>query len=330
MARASNTQKGYFRHAALGPLPLEGDGFRMRAMTMDDVSLCRSVLAAEKVDPDLLPGQEYLFRVLATGTGFGVIFERQELSQQPGVVSFGCTAFVDPKWAEVAKQMAGAERLLDAVRELDQSGPGTRSVADVAKENATEGLVGVLFGGRADQHLSQEERRAVTHLMTRTVLTAHAGYNFRSLLWPVASPELAVHLANGGGPPFLGGTSGTLPKLFGIDRTDAEQTRGSLFYSMFDYKSPVIYLSEVHRELVWFALQAYPDEQIAEITGITYAAVKKRWASLFDCVADVRPGLLPAAVSNGVRGPAKRNAVLEYIRLHPEELRPNQKPNSGS
>ena len=295
-------------------------------MTPEDVPFCRSVLVAEHVEPDLLPGQDYLADVLSTGTGFGVIFERESLAGERSIVSWGCTAFVAPEWKTSAIQAAGAEKLLDAVIALNRAGQRKRTVADVAKENAAEGLTGILFGGRADQHLCNEERRAVTHLMTRTIISAHAGYNFQSLLWIVASPELAVHLANGGGPAFLGGTNGSLPKLFGIDRAEAERGRGSLFYSMFDYRKPILYLAEVHRELLWLALHNSSDEEIGQITGITFAAVKKRWGSLFDAVADIRPDLLPAGVSNGVRGPAKRTAVLEYIRLHPEELRPNQKP----
>jgi hypothetical protein len=158
--------------------------------------------------------------------------------------------------------------------------------------------------------------------MSLTLLAAHGGYNFREFLWLVASPELAVHLSNGGGPVLLGRTDGGHPELYGLSREESHRLRGSLFYSLFNFQQPVLLLPQNHRELLWLALQNNSDEQISRIVGVSLAAVKKRWSALFERVERCRPGLLPDSAQNGVRGPAKRDGILQYIRQHPEELRP--------
>jgi hypothetical protein len=114
-----------------------------------------------------------------------------------------------------------------------------------------------------------------------------------------------------------------LPKLFSLQRGASDRIRGSLFYPLFHFRVPVLKLSDAHRQLIWFALQNHSDSEIAALAGITLPAVKKRWSSLFDAVAGRRPELLPdPPQGHRGRGPEKRSALLNYVRLHPEELHP--------
>lgn len=296
----------------------------MRPMTLPDVEACSAVFEHEGVDPANLPGPAFLRRVLRFGSGFGVVFERiAPSSGGPHLVAFGCTAFVHPTWGERAKALAEQSRVLEASGELELQTDALLSAAAVAKANAGDGLIGLLYGARGDQRLSEEQRREVSCLMSQALLAAHAGYNFREFLWLGASRELAVFLANGGGPTWMGDTNASVPELYGLSRADSDRARGSLFYSLFDYRKPTLFFSDAHRELIWLALQGYSDEQIGAIAGISGPGVKKRWSSLFDHVTDRRGDLLPGPSGNGVRGPVKRAALLEYVRLHPEELRPN-------
>jgi hypothetical protein len=54
--------------------------------------------------------------------------------------------------------------------------------------------------------------------------------------------------------------------------------------------------------------------------------VKARWRTIYDRVGEVASDLLPVAADDGAsgrRGPEKRRRLLEYLRQHPEELRPS-------
>jgi len=67
------------------------------------------------------------------------------------------------------------------------------------------------------------------------------------------------------------------------------------------------------------------DHELAARMNLSFAAVKKRWASLFDRIAGIRPDLLPNAEhreGQESRGPQKRHRILAYVRSHPEEVRP--------
>jgi len=58
--------------------------------------------------------------------------------------------------------------------------------------------------------------------------------------------------------------------------------------------------------------------------------VKKRWSAIYERVADVDSELLPPSVANGAhalsRGAERRRYLLNYLRQHLEELRPNEPP----
>jgi hypothetical protein len=81
------------------------------------------------------------------------------------------------------------------------------------------------------------------------------------------------------------------------------------------------------------------DEGLARELNLKLTAVKRRWLTLFERIADVHPDLLPPDVRLpengdnhiGKRGPQKRHHLLAYVREHPEELRPaksQRKPRS--
>ena len=78
------------------------------------------------------------------------------------------------------------------------------------------------------------------------------------------------------------------------------------------------------------------DEEIAALLDVTLSTVKKRWASIYDCVAEQQPEALPEAGGGAIpapqtRGQEKRRHLLSYLRQHPEELRPcGKKPKPQS
>jgi hypothetical protein len=94
---------------------------------------------------------------------------------------------------------------------------------------------------------------------------------------------------------------------------------------LFDYHKPALGLRRAEKQLLAEALKGGTDNEIAQRMNLSVPTVKKRWASLFDRVADARPELLPEGgpkESQENRGPQKRHRILAYVRSHPVEVRP--------
>jgi hypothetical protein len=86
-----------------------------------------------------------------------------------------------------------------------------------------------------------------------------------------------------------------------------------------------LWLQDADQELLGAALSGLTDEDLSTRLHLSVGAVKKRWLALLDGIADRQPNLLCSSdtKTGRKRGRQKRNHVLEYVRQHPEELRPN-------
>ena len=106
------------------------------------------------------------------------------------------------------------------------------------------------------------------------------------------------------------------------------RTPGLHVARLFVYTPPRFYFKPREQALLWHALLDKTDEETAAALGLTVAAVKKRWAGIYDRVADIAPTLFPDAPEAGPahRGQEKRRHLMRYLRLHPEELRPVEEP----
>jgi hypothetical protein len=107
-------------------------------------------------------------------------------------------------------------------------------------------------------------------------------------------------------------------------REDALARPGSVPAILYSYSEPILGLSDPLRELLEAAVHGLTDEQLAESLSLKLPTVKKRWAAAFEHVARVRPELLGTTddPDRHTRGRQKRHLLLDYVREHPEELRP--------
>jgi DNA-binding CsgD family transcriptional regulator len=101
--------------------------------------------------------------------------------------------------------------------------------------------------------------------------------------------------------------------------------RGTTIASLFTYKPPMLNLSGIEQEQLFYALGGNTDHELSAILNISYATVRKRWDSVYGKVATCVPhifieGYTPELLSG--RGCEKRRRVLRYIQFHREELRP--------
>jgi hypothetical protein len=86
-------------------------------------------------------------------------------------------------------------------------------------------------------------------------------------------------------------------------------------------RDPQFGLARGEQELLEVALDGLDDTLAAGALFVSVAAIKRRWSSIFERVAALRPDLCPAD-GEGTRGIQKRQRILAYMRNHPEEMRP--------
>jgi hypothetical protein len=96
----------------------------------------------------------------------------------------------------------------------------------------------------------------------------------------------------------------------------------SIAAGLFQHRSrPQFGFTRGEQELLEVALGGMEDAGASESLFVSVAAIKRRWANIFERVTAIRPDLCPSD-GDGTRGIQKRQRVLAYIRHHPEELRP--------
>jgi DNA-binding CsgD family transcriptional regulator len=118
-----------------------------------------------------------------------------------------------------------------------------------------------------------------------------------------------------------------------VEAEDANRVPGTIYLLLFQYREPVLRLRQAEQDLLSAALTGLTDEELASRLHVRLSTVKKLWRSLFER-ASARPNLFPRmrdGLDGPVRGRQKRQFILNYVRDHPEELRPfeyESKPRS--
>ena len=115
------------------------------------------------------------------------------------------------------------------------------------------------------------------------------------------------------------------PYLATLTREMALDRVGSWASSLFMYSDPIIGFSRSEQRLLQAALRGLSDEELACKLQISVSAVRKGWRSVYSRVDRSGTGVLPAALlyrESGDRGKGKKQSLLNYVREHPEELRP--------
>ena len=116
------------------------------------------------------------------------------------------------------------------------------------------------------------------------------------------------------------------PLIHGVHTVEDFRKRpaGTPVGKMFMFREPVLDLSDGQKEVLELALEGYNDSEIAGLLSITNNAVRMRWRGIYEKIQLVLPDVLPAddGGEGGARGYEKRRQALNYIREHPEEIRP--------
>jgi DNA-binding CsgD family transcriptional regulator len=282
--------------------------------------------------------------LLAQRALLSAVIESRESSGQPRIVALGTSAFVTD--AYMCEARSGNEPYLTArtiALELAGRSPVLQP-ARIRRANSGEGLnLLILQYGEAREHLSPDERIAVRYKMRESFVTDHRGYQLREILqeyWDEI--ELPFVLSGWGrlrtdyGDYFRGRRiplppPDRRPYLIGFTRAEARAEPGSMVAPLFVYSAPRFFFSPAEQELLASALSGETDAQLASSLHLALPTVKGRWRQIYARVATVSPELLPElceASPEQARGREKRRPLLDYLRRHPEELRPHVRPRA--
>lgn len=204
--------------------------------------------------------------------------------------------------------------------------------------NSTVGLNLVMWHNTVHP---KDMRRAEVGTPMMTAFEDHyRGFRLRELIGQADCLEQLHAMRNGGGfyfhraenrygnfPEVSALDFGNEPRNSGMSRDLAFSQGGSWVGSLFVYYAPPQFsFSRSEQRLLSSALGGGTDPELSDELGISLAAVKKMWRMIYDRVAACQPELIPdnLRVDEGSqsRGRQKKQHLLDYLRKHPEELRP--------
>jgi hypothetical protein len=115
------------------------------------------------------------------------------------------------------------------------------------------------------------------------------------------------------------------PVVLVMNESLASTRFGSWASTLFVVSAPQIGFSRAQQRLLSDALRGLTDEELSVELQVSLSAIKKTWRSIYSRVEHAGLPILPALPEtreDGDRGKGKRHRLLNYVREHPEELRP--------
>jgi hypothetical protein len=253
------------------------------------------------------------------------------------IVAFGADVYVtDTFMAEsrAAHEPHLTHRLIQ--RELcGRASPVLRRKA-IASGNAGPGLNAIIIHAGS----SDLSTYAIPHCLSQAFIASHRGYHLKEILqevWNEADREWvqAYGVLRGDYSDYYRDTGNPIPPyrpyLFGVTAEEALAIPGSMASTVFLHSFPRFRFSEAAQELLLAALDGETDAALTKALHISLTGVKMRWRGVYQHVEWIAPELLSEPIRDAgcTRGPEKRRRIIEYVRNHPEELRPfaaSQKP----
>jgi len=111
------------------------------------------------------------------------------------------------------------------------------------------------------------------------------------------------------------------PCLMGFTRDDASKCLPGMTVT-FPFKSrpPIFYFTPTQQRVLELALEGKSDAEISEQLAVSPDAVKQHWRGIYARIQD--SAITRVENGEGTSNHRRRRMLLDYLRTHPEELRP--------
>jgi len=248
------------------------------------------------------------------------------------LIGCGQLAFVTDRFVQWARSAPAPRVNVQATHPLPDGTWPLLTLPEVARGNGGGGLNGLFTRwARANALLRPEEQRLLGRFMHDAGLTLTRGYQFQELLIEAigeAARDSALHAG------FLERCAmpeppecvppAKRPFLMGLTREEAHRREGSVMSHYFIYTPPRFGFTARQQDMLRLSLLRpdFSDGALAEALGVSIGAVKNWWRLVYERVSQADSDLLPLGDADRARGPEKRRRLLQYLRDHPEELRP--------
>lgn len=252
----------------------------------------------------------------------------EDLRRPPGqrLVGMGISIALNAHWQQRMQHStpAGMAGLIyDELRQQRYALPSDMALGEM---NA-RGEVSFLVLHYHQLHMDMADPDTVEMLGVAMMLfrQAHAGYRLQGL-YQEGLPEHAPFLESMGFRRKTQHDGSQGMAMYGLTREDAAAMMpGPPVRDAFQFCPPRFGFTGAERRMLRLALVQMADADISDELGISQHSIKKLWRSVFNRAGDAMPHLFEefaAAGEEGTRGPEKRRRLVQYLRQHPEELRP--------
>ena len=308
-------------------------------MKLNDIDACIDLLARHPEFPTLYGSQREplraVLRRLLASLGFLAIVLEAVDSNQVEMFGVGAVAFLTDDFASAAKSSPYFWLGPTIIQRL--MGGESPVLSDEAFLRAAAGDGLTVFAwplGFRSEYLRFPE---VLNYLMGSFMQEIRGYKLKEFLGQTTDVEGArISLHSGAILLTSRGTYKELPPvgeqalllephLLVITRQSALQRVGAWSSSLFIYADPIIGFAKGEQRLLSEALRGLTDEELAVELQVSLSAIKKNWRSIYTRVERAGLPILPALTESredGDRGKGKRHRLLNYVREHPEELRP--------
>jgi hypothetical protein len=301
----------------------------------ESLNICPESAGQELIAPErTLAAWHQLF---TTRSFAGAVVEPDIPTDAHRIAAVGAAVFVTRTFAE--QETASPQPGLNAriIASIDAGRSVALSDSQLRLANASGGLdLVILCAGWRKSVVDSGRLPEVESLLSAAFFRLFAGWRFHRMIREGIGREQIAHIDSQGifGSKYSFGrflrlNPGSRWKgdraLFVANKEHAMAIPGSVASILFGYHEPVLRLRDCDQELLTAALTGATDGELARTLHLKLPTVKKRWAAVFSRVTAVQPDLLPSheAYSNDhARGPQKRHRLLEFLRNHPQELRP--------
>ena len=313
--------------------------FVIRPLEERDLPACVELLRGHLAYPaSILPELPKVWRrLLREDALVAIVVESEGSEAKPGtILAFGVAVFVTDGWMAAAR--TGDEPYL-AVRTIRQelAGPSPFLLpAAIRRANHGDG-VNVLNLHYAETPLSEELREALEYRIQLAFVEYMRGYRVKAVLqelWDEVRPQAIVNGPYAVATDYAGyfrnrceplPPLGQRPFLLSLTRQDVAGHFGHVAASIFIHTPPRLGFTRAEQRMLRQAVFGYTDIELAQRLHLALSTIKNRWRALYERLALVAPDLAPQpnpSFNEAVRGQEKRRRLLEYVRRHPEELRP--------
>jgi len=309
-------------------------------MKLSDIDACVELLARH---PDFLsiyggqrePLRAVLKRLVTTLGFFGVVLEAAEASHIE-MFGVGAVAFLTEDFASAAKAPPFFLLGPTILQRLLKDESAVLSDKELLRASVVDGLTVFAWPlGFRNEYLKIPE---VLNYLMGSFMEEIGGYKLKEFLGQTTDVEGArVSLHSGAILLTPRGTYTDLPPtgaqelllephLLVITRESALRRVGAWSSSIFIYNDPKIGFTRSEQRLLEAALRGLTDDELALELDVSISAVKKTWRSIYSRVEGSGAAILPELPEDRAdpndRGRGKKHRLLNYVREHPEELRP--------